>query len=83
MRWGWGTLIDVEIASDWYRLSAEHGHDWAQYNFANLLFDGRGVPAGRGLHVEAEWFARAAAASATDEPSRYLSQSPDILGSAI
>ena len=41
---GWGTPVDLGAAArHWYRPSAYRGHDWGQYNFANMLFDGRGV----------------------------------------
>lgn len=39
---GWGTPIDKAKAADWYRRSAEGGHDWGLYNYAHMLFDGRG-----------------------------------------
>ena len=40
---GWGVPVNLERAAASYRASADRGHDWGQYNFANLLFDGRGV----------------------------------------
>lgn len=40
---GWGVPEDLASAAQWYRRSAEAGHDWGEYNLANMLFDGRGV----------------------------------------
>src|SRR5579862_7107904 len=40
---GWGTPVDLELAAASYHASARGGHSWGQYNFGNLLFDGRGV----------------------------------------
>ncbi len=55
---GWGVTIDLSQAAVYYRSSAEAGHDWGQYNLANLLFDGRGVA--RNLSDAFTWFLRAA-----------------------
>jgi TPR repeat protein len=56
---GWGAPIDLVVAAGWYRLSAEAGHDWGEYNYANMLFDGRGV--GRDLEEAVGWYRRASA----------------------
>ena len=55
---GWGVPVDLERAAARYSASAESGHDWGQYNFANLLFDGRGV--GPDLSQALRWYLRAA-----------------------
>lgn len=45
---GWGVDASDKDAADWYRRSAEAGHDWGEYNYAHMLFDGRGdVPLDR------------------------------------
>ena len=38
--------------------SADAGHDWGQYNYANMLFDGRGVVQNREQAII--WYGRAA-----------------------
>ncbi len=40
---GWGTEIDKARAAACYRIAAERGLDWAQYNHATLLALGDGV----------------------------------------
>ena len=40
---GWGAPPDLAEAAHCYSRSAEEGHDWGEYNYANMLFDGRGV----------------------------------------
>jgi uncharacterized protein len=54
----WGTPPDLARAAAYYRASAQCGHDWGEYNFANMLFDGRGVP--RDLAQALCWYLRAA-----------------------
>ena len=44
---GWGVRPDCAAAAEWYSRAAEHGLDWAQYNLANLMLRGRGVPQDR------------------------------------
>ena len=44
---GWGVATDLAKAAERYRSSAEAGHDWGEYNFGNMVFDGRGVPQDR------------------------------------
>jgi hypothetical protein len=51
---GWGTAVDLQAASDWYRRSAEGGYFRGQYNWATLL-----LRAGR-VREAAEWLTRAA-----------------------
>ena len=58
MSWAGACSSTKEIAAYWYRLSAAAGHDWGQYHFANMLFDGRGVPIDRAAAFE--WYGRAA-----------------------
>ena len=41
---GWGTASDAEEAAEQYHAAAQRGYDWGEYNFGNMLFDGRGVP---------------------------------------
>jgi hypothetical protein len=55
---GWGCAADAAAAADWYRRAAEAGDAWGQYNWANMLFDGRGVGEDRSAAVR--WYARAA-----------------------
>jgi hypothetical protein len=56
---GWGGPVDLPAAAAAYRGAAATGLDWGQYNYANLLFDGRGVSQDQ---AEAcTWYARAAA----------------------
>jgi len=55
---GWGTALDEGLAAHGYLSSATLGHDWGQYNWANLLFDGRGVPIDRPQALV--WYERAA-----------------------
>jgi uncharacterized protein len=38
---GWGTACDMERAAQHYRLAAEAGLDWAQYNLGHTLLDKR------------------------------------------
>ncbi len=40
---GWGTAPDKHRAAECYRVAAEHGLDWAMYNYATLLALGDGV----------------------------------------
>ena len=40
---GWGTDIDKARAADCYRIAADRGLDWGQYNYATLLALGEGV----------------------------------------
>ena len=45
---GWAVDASDKDAAPWYRRSAEAGHDWGEYNYAHMLFDGRGdVPLDR------------------------------------
>ena len=55
---GWGTAVALGQAAASYRASAEGGHDWGQYNFGNLLFDGRGAQRDRPQALR--WYLRAA-----------------------
>jgi uncharacterized protein len=55
---GWGAPVDLPQAALWYARSAEAGHDWGEYNLANLLFDGRGVAEDQPRAVA--WYRRAA-----------------------
>lgn len=55
---GWGVPAELGRAAVSYRASAEAGHDWGQYNFGNLLFDGRGVPCDQSRALR--WFLLAA-----------------------
>ncbi len=55
---GWGTEADLRKAAASYASAAAMGHDWGEYNLANLLFDGRGVAQN---HEQAlYWYLRAA-----------------------
>jgi TPR repeat protein len=45
-------------AAEQYHASARRGYDWGEYNFGNMLFDGRGVPGNRRLALY--WYQRAA-----------------------
>lgn len=40
--YGWGCVPDISAALTNYRMAAEGGLDWGQYNYANLLRMGRG-----------------------------------------
>jgi uncharacterized protein len=40
---GWGTEINYPLAAQHYRIAAEKGLDWAQYNLAHMLLSGVGV----------------------------------------
>jgi uncharacterized protein len=61
---GWGGPKDPDQAFHWYRRSAEGDYFRGQFNYASLLAE-------RGFNAKAtEWFAKAVAGSATDEPSR-------------
>lgn len=55
---GWGTPVDLAAAASHYRSSALGGHDWGEYNFGNLLFDGRGIA--RDVPQALHWYLRAA-----------------------
>jgi TPR repeat protein len=55
---GWGGPVDFEKAATCYRHAALRGYDWAQFNLASLLHDGKGVPMDR--WEACAWFARAA-----------------------
>src|SRR5215469_8971801 len=55
---GWGVPVDLERAAASELASADCGHDWGQYNFGNLLFDGRGVAPDRRQALR--WYLRAA-----------------------
>jgi uncharacterized protein len=50
--------MDPAKAAERYRSSAEAGHDWGEYNFGNMLFDGRGVPQDQWQALQ--WYLRAA-----------------------
>jgi TPR repeat protein len=39
---GWGAVTDEARAAYWYKRAADAGHDWGRYNYAHMLFDGRG-----------------------------------------
>ncbi len=55
---GWGATQDLEEAARWYLRSAEAGHDWGEYNYANMLFGGQGIAQD---HAEAvAWYRKAA-----------------------
>ena len=43
---GWGAPV-IRSCRREYRASAAGGHDWGEYNFGNMLFDGRGVACDR------------------------------------
>jgi uncharacterized protein len=55
---GWGTGINHQEALRHYRLAAEAGLDWAQYNLGHMLLSGIGVTrdARKALH----WYGKAA-----------------------
>ncbi len=55
---GWGVPVNLHRAAVSCRASAEGGHDWGQYNYGNLLFDGRGVSPDRSEALR--WFLAAA-----------------------
>ncbi len=55
---GWGGPPDLAKAADCYRRAAMRDYDWAQFNLASLLHDGRGVAQDR--VAARSWFARAA-----------------------
>lgn len=55
---GWGVPVNLERAAASYHASARGRHDWGQYNYGNLLFDGRGVPPDRPQALR--WFLLAA-----------------------
>ncbi len=40
---GWGVAVDFERAAACYRDAAEKSYDWAQFNLACLMLDGKGV----------------------------------------
>jgi len=47
---GWGVAAGDAAAAPWFRRAAEAGHDWGEYNYAHMLFDGRGgVPINRAM----------------------------------
>ena len=54
---GWGVAVDLARAAASYHASARGRHDWGQYNYGNLLFDGRGVP--RDRRQALRWYLRA------------------------
>jgi TPR repeat protein len=56
---GWGVAADPVRAAEHYRIAAEAGLDWGQYNLANLLARGAGMP--RDLAAALAWYRRAAA----------------------
>ena len=39
---GWGVPASDAEATPWYARAAEAGLDWGEYNYAHMLFDGRG-----------------------------------------
>ncbi len=41
--YGLGTPVDYEAAAQWYWRAASYDDDWAMYNYAHLLANGRGV----------------------------------------
>ena len=55
---GWGTEIDLSRAAHRYSQAALAGHDWGQFNLANLLLHGLGVP--RDRRAALEWYRLAA-----------------------
>jgi hypothetical protein len=55
---GWGTPVDLVRAAAQYELSAQRAYDWGEYNFGNMLFDGRGVACDRRLALH--WYRRSA-----------------------
>lgn len=48
---GWGTAADPVAAVHWYQRAAALGDSWGMYNFANMLFDGRGIAEDRGAAI--------------------------------
>lgn len=55
---GWGAAIDKARAAQCYRIAAEHGLDWAMYNYATLLALGHGVAEDKAAALR--WFDKAA-----------------------
>ena len=55
----WGTGIDYGKAAHHYRIAAEKGLDWAQYNLAHMLLSGVGVAQDRDQAFH--WYSQAAA----------------------
>ena len=56
---GWGTARDFARAAQHYRVAAEAGLAWAQYNLGHLLLGGNGVARDRADAFH--WYSRAAA----------------------
>lgn len=44
---GWGTAINTRMAAHCYRVAADMGHAWAQFNLASLMLCGDGVEGNR------------------------------------
>jgi len=40
---GWGVVVDFSRAAGWFRVAAERGDSWAQYNLGHLYLNGQGV----------------------------------------
>jgi TPR repeat protein len=56
---GWGVPRDLTAAAVWYQRSALRGHDWGQYNYAHMLFDGLGGIV-RDPQAALSWYLKAA-----------------------
>jgi TPR repeat protein len=55
---GWGVAIDKTRAAECYRIAADHGLDWAMYNYATLLALGAGIAEDKAAAFG--WFQKAA-----------------------
>jgi TPR repeat protein len=49
---------DYKEAAKWYRMAAEQGHAWAQYNLGGMYLRGQGVP--QDYKEAAKWWRKAA-----------------------
>jgi hypothetical protein len=56
---GWGVEINYPLAAHHYRIAAEKGLDWAQYNLAHMLLSGVGMAQDRDQAFH--WYNQAAA----------------------
>jgi hypothetical protein len=56
---GWGTDVNHAAAAQHYRIAAEAGLAWAQYNLGHMLLSGSGVACDSSAAFD--WYARAAA----------------------
>ncbi len=69
---GWGAAENPATAAVHYRIAAEAGHSWAQYNLGHLYLDGRGVRRGLRYSVFLLPPRGRAATRARDEPGRAM-----------